>query len=317
MQNYNDMCQIKKGLSMNFYGLLHLAEHERSAINVSVVNFNEQVEIYLKCAINLKNSLALQGFNFTLITNKKEILDNRLACLEQSLEIIEIDFNDRLPTNTRFYSAHFKVDVFRYFSNINNGENKYFILCDLDMVCLKPMPLSLKNIIRQSVPMVFDISDQVIPAYGCETIIADIGYVGNFINEGRWIGGEFIGGDKYFFEELYEVVQKLYPNYLTNLERMHHIGDEALVSAAIDILRTKGKYIADAGSLGLVNRYWNTNTRHHQKPLNYYYNMMFLHLPADKNFIANFKLRCKLTSKSFIRSHKLAVKKRNESLRIM
>ena len=293
---------------MNFYGLLHLAEHERSAMNVSVVNFNEQVEIYLKCAINLKNSLALQGFSFTLITNKKEILDNKLACLNQSLEIIEIDFDDRLPTNTRFYSAHFKVDVFRYFSTIKNDENKYFILCDLDMVCLKPMPLSLENVIKQSMPMVFDISDQVIPAYGCETIIADIGYVGNFINEGRWIGGEFIGGDKYFFEELYEVIQKLYPNYLMNLERMHHVGDEALVSAAIDILRAKGKYIVDAGSLGLVDRYWNTSTKHHQKPIDYYYTMMFLHLPSDKKIMANFQKRSGFSSEKFIKYHSSKLK---------
>jgi hypothetical protein len=44
-------------MKIELYGLLYLDEGELSAVNVSVSDFKDQIEVYMNCAINLSNSL--------------------------------------------------------------------------------------------------------------------------------------------------------------------------------------------------------------------------------------------------------------------
>ena len=64
------------------------------------------------------------------------------------------------------------------------------------------------------------------------------------------------------------------------------MGDEAYTSAALERLSRKGWYIADAGTIGIVGRYWNANVLHPQKSFDYFKNLFLLHLPADKRFLS-------------------------------
>ena len=107
---------------MHVFGLLHLAECEKTAVNVSTNGFDDQVSVYLNNARTLSNSLDLVGFPFTLLTNSGVFLrDLASKGTGLSLDIIDIPFSTEVPTGTHFYSAHFKLDAYRYLASLNEG----------------------------------------------------------------------------------------------------------------------------------------------------------------------------------------------------
>src|SRR6516165_1391534 len=93
-------------------------------------DFNDQVNVYLNCAITLSNSLRLKDVEFVLLTNSKFEIE-RVKPVGTALQIEEIPFSTTVPVGTPFYSAHYKLDAFRYFSGLTES---YVALCDVDMV---------------------------------------------------------------------------------------------------------------------------------------------------------------------------------------
>lgn len=270
-------------MRLKFFGLLHLEEKEQSAMNLAAADFQDQIITYLKNAITLSNSLYYFGNSFKLITNRKDIIDEYLSSINKSLQVIEIPFITEIPKGTKFYSAHFKLDVYRYFSSLID---EYIIFCDLDVLCVNATPLNLINNVESRIPIFYDVSDQVIPAFGREAIIGDLSLINSINSEGRWAGGEFISGTPNFFKSLMEEIDNIYGNYIENLNSLRQVNDEPLVSAALELLRKKGINIVDAGTLGIIGRYWSVDTKHYQKPYDYFKQCFLIHLPADKKFLA-------------------------------
>jgi len=139
--------------------------------------------------------------------------------------------------------------------------------------------------------MHYDISDQVIPAYGQDPIVRDLSAIHGLDSEGRWSGGEFISGPPEFFSDLVDAIEDVYGNYVSRISSLHHVGDEAFTSSALEVLRRKCRYVADAGTLGIVGRYWNTPVLHPQKPFESFRRCFLLHLPADKKFLSDLARR--------------------------
>lgn len=274
-------------MKIKIFGLLHLSENEQSATNLSIKNFQEQVSVYVNNATVFSKSLYLKGIEFSLLTNNKLLVEKCAPATSDgfSLEIIEIPFITKVPSGIRFFSAHYKIDAFRYLASLKDS---YYVLCDLDVVCINEVPVCLYNIVKERIPLCYDISDQVIPVYGHDVIIRDISSINRIKSEGRWSGGEFISGDPEFFKKLVGEIDVIYDNYIANIPSLHHVGDEAVVSAAIEKLKRKGVYIADAGNIFIVGRFWNANVLHPQHQFAYYKNCFLLHLPADKKFISDF-----------------------------
>ena len=270
-------------MQIRLFGLLHLKAGESFAGNVYVNNFQERIDVYVNNAINLSHSLQRRGVEFILLTNNKSIVDEVIKSNSQELQVIEIPFLTKIPSGVKCFSAHFKIDVFRYLSSLSD---EYTGVCDLDMMCINAFPACFLNNIENRIPMVYDISDQVIAAYGYDVIIRDLELIHHLKSEGKWAGGEFITGAPDFFATLTAEIDKIFDNYLNVLGKLHHVSDEAIVSAALEIIRKKGIYISDAGILGIVGRYWNARTLHAQKPLEYFMKCSFLHLPLDKFFLA-------------------------------
>ena len=267
-----------------FFGLLHLDDREKTAVNVVTRSFHEQRQIYVGNAVVLADSLRSQGIEFTLLTNDVAAVEEAMPGQASRLRVVAIECCTDVPPGTRFYSAHFKIDALRFIAQQGGG---YGVLCDLDAVCVNGYPLAFENIVRAEIPVCYDISEQVIPVFGHDKIIEDLKTLHGLDGEGRWIGGEFIGGPPSFFRALLERIDRIYGNYVASLSKLHHVGDEAVTSAAAELLRRDGLYIADAGPIGLVARYWNTQVRHPQKPVcSYLRNSFILHLPADKKFLA-------------------------------
>src|SRR6476660_9840576 len=108
----------QKSSDLRAFGLLHLAEAEITAVNFRTADFSDQISTYLLSATTLSNSLRRRGISFTLLTNNIDLITNNPSFSESSLVVREIPFTTSVPVGTRFYSAHFKLDVFRYFSTL-------------------------------------------------------------------------------------------------------------------------------------------------------------------------------------------------------
>lgn len=275
-------------MNMKIFSLLHLDEHQETSVNLPTKNFQEQLLVYVSNAIVLSKTLESQGIEFTLLTNKKPLIEETVLKLQNnqvdsfSLNVLEIPFVTNVPSGVKFYSAHYKLDAFRYFASLNDG---YLALCDLDVICINAVPDCLRNLIKAEIPLYYDISDQVIPAEGHDVIIRDLSTISGLASEGRWSGGEFVAGTPRFFKELVKEIDSIYDNYISNISSFHHVSEEPITSAALEKLRRQGNYIADAGSLGIIGRYWNVPVLHPQKPFSYFESCFLLHLPADKKFL--------------------------------
>jgi hypothetical protein len=297
-------------MSLRLYGLLHIAQHEVTSINVQVNSFKEQARLYIKNAVTLARSLERVNILFTILTNDRQFIISELKQmgLAGCLAIETCDFNTDVPSGINFYSAHFKLDVFRYFASLTHTE--YTGLLDLDMIALGSIPDCLINAIQAKISLAYDISDQVIPAYSHATILSDMSKLSPNIHEGRWSGGEFILGTPDFFSALYLKAREIYAIYTQYFDKLHHQGDEMIVSVALEDLRREGYQISDAGTLGIVGRYWSLPVAHPQKPVRYYHeNCFLLHLPADKKFLAHLVQNPLKSRRDFCQRHQRHLRK--------
>lgn len=211
----------------------------------------------------------------------------RLNKEEYLIEIVQLDFKSTFPSGIKFYSAHFKLEVFAWLASLPDD---YIGLVDADMLCVNEMPDAFKKIISKKLPLYYDITDQVTPAYGAAQIIRDKERINEKPSIGLWAGGEFIAGPPAFFSKLSAEINKVQSNYLQHVHSLHHQGDEMLLSIAIENSRTTGDcQVLDAGSLSIVARYWSYVPLHIQKQIEAYTDHFLLHLPSDKKFIARLK----------------------------
>jgi hypothetical protein len=271
-------------MNWTLYGLLYLDKTEGNSMNVQLKTFKERINLYFKNAVTLSNSLQKKGIKFVLLTNDLNLIKENCIYSQAEIDIEQISFVTQVPVGIRFYSAHFKLDVYRYLATLMVP---YIGFCDLDMICINDIPHCLSENISQQIPMIYDISDQVVPAYGQDTITRDIESILRSKSQGKWYGGEFIAGSPNFFAILIQEIDQLYNNYITNISQFHHVGDEAITTAALESLQKKGMQIVDAGKLKIVGRFWSIKVLHHQKSFDWYQDCFLLHLPADKKFLAS------------------------------
>jgi hypothetical protein len=134
---------------------------------------------------------------------------------------------------------------------------------------------------------VYDITDQVAPAYGADRILSDLEVVSGLkIAEPHWYGGEFIAGPSEAFASLQKAIEECLPRYVPLIPELHHVGDEMVVSAAIHVARRGGLKVENVGVSGHIVRWWSAATLHRQRGLREIISASLLHLPADKSFLA-------------------------------
>lgn len=269
-------------ITVKFYTLLYIDTENLSLSHNGISGtFDQQMKTFIKCCETLNKSLIFfTNYELIVLTNNKAYIENTSG----ELKCIEIGFDFKVPKDINFFAAHHKIDVFKYFAQL--CDFNYSFLIDSDVLCINKMPLNLINCINSNIPVYYDITEQVYPAYGRETIIKDKEeLISNNLSTGIWAGGEFIGGDNKFFKLLYDEIELISGNYFINYKSLHHQGDEALVSSAIEKVMQK-KYICNAGLFGGIGRYWSVQTLHVQNHWKSYVNNFLLHLPADKDFIA-------------------------------
>ena len=181
---------------MKFYGLLHIKKNENKNLNFNSVDQNQKILVYLKNAILLDKQLKYYDKRLILITNRKYYLKKLLKKLNYEIKLQSIDFKTIVPKKTHFYSCHFRVDVFKFFSR---QKNIYSVLLDLDILILNN-PNKLQHFYKNKISLVNDISQNVIPAYGKNEILKKLNILNLNINKIVWIGGDFFAGDNYFYK---------------------------------------------------------------------------------------------------------------------
>ena len=267
---------------LRFWALLHVARSETSMMNARAATFDEQLGLYLDCARNLRDSLSAQGLQLTVLTN--DIAELQRVRPNAGLELLEIPFFTRIPKSTPFFSAHYKLDAFDFLAA--QPDDSYNVLCDLDIICINPLPVAFWRAISLGVPLTYEITDQMRPALGSERMQRDLDVVAGREVEGRWFGGEFVAGPSNFFCTLSGHVKDVMPRYLRHLHHLGHKSDETPLSAAIGLMRLEGVPVGDAGHSGVVHRHWGVSTRHSQRDTAYWQDTFLLHLPSDKTFLA-------------------------------
>jgi len=284
-------------LDCTFYTMLYIKN--KDTISNMAENGSVTVLGYINCCKVLHDSLKKIGYKLIILTNEPGIISEK----EPSLAVCMVNFELNIPEGIRFYSAHYKIEVFRFLSL--HGDN-YSILLDNDVVCINNMPENMEEIIKINMPIYYDTTDQCYPAYGRRTLIEDKTAVMEEESIGNWAGGEFIGGNRQFFDVIYKSCMNYWDAYIKNTSRLHHIGDEMLTSCAIEKYILEGNRIFNIGSIGCIGRYWSVKTLHIGKPFEALLDNFLLHLPADKEYLAKYNY-----GGNFIKDYQKYIKNKN------
>ena len=289
-------------MSMHFYGFLHLEDREKSAVNVRAGSFKKQSRIYVLNALGLARSLRAHGYSFTLLTNDEKLIHEVAPEAASELDLVTISFSTNVPSGVRFYSGHYKLDVFRYLGGLNSD---YVALIDLDMLCINSAPQSLIDAIESKTGLYYDITNQVVPAYGEASIKDQLESILQRPTSTQWSGGEFLAGSPEFFGRLAHAAESIFERYLEVSVGKTRVGNEPYQNAAIHILREEGVSMADAGALNIVSRFWNMPVKHPQPGFSHFSKSFLLHLPVDKHILVLINSFRPKKPESFLLSYRL------------
>ncbi len=297
------------GSAIRLFGLLHTAAGESNIANVKISNESLIPELYVRNAITLWRSLERRGIAFTLVCSNRrriEALCRRFGAPGIALQ--EIVFPLEIPSGIPFYSAHHKLDLFRHLGSLPDGE--YVGVVDLDVIALGDPPPALARAIDRGTPLAYDITHQVAPAYGHAALARDLEALADIPSQGRWLGGELLAGRPSFFRALCDEIDRVYGNYVREWPRLNHQGSETLTSAGVEGLGRRGLEVTDAGSLGIVTRFWSILPRHPQPRFGRLSHPFLLHLPADKHFLATLRPEEQVDDARFLTAYRRHLRRR-------
>lgn len=266
-----------------FYAL-YFVDHAGHALseNVATQNFDEQMCIYLGCCETLSRSLRYYtGYELTVLTNDQAFVERE----SKELRCLQIPF-DPVPRGVaRFFASMHRLSVYKYFASCP----EYSLLIESDSLCLNPLPINLRRCIDQDIPTYYDLTEQVYPPYGREQVLLDKERLMGGPSTGMWAGGDFIGGDAKFFQDVCNEIDRVKRTYWATYEGYFHQGDEMLTSVAVEKI-SRRRYMCDVGRFGGMGRYWSIPTTHVQRPTLALLDHFLVHLPADKPLLASYTL---------------------------
>jgi hypothetical protein len=240
------------------------------------------MDIHLECGMLLSKACDHHSLGYAIVTNDKSVVDERLAALGGAVTTIQHEFDRNVPEGMAFYAAHFKLDLLRGFGSGDYGAK--IGLIDIDSVLLRPIALPIPN---DNTFLVYDISEDARSELGDSVILNDLNLIGGpTASKACWYGGEFIAGSAPAFARLSRTVDPLWPAYSAHWRELHHVGDEMIITAALERLRSEGVVLVDAGQAGIVARWWTARTGYVQRSFDEVKSACILHLPSDKRFLA-------------------------------
>lgn len=300
-------------MEKKFYTLLYIDKNEIRNLSktglgrASDLSFKERLKIFIGCAAVLDKSLQINKAGFLeVLTNDIKTFNNLQTEFGYSIKAKEIAFTLNVPQGIKFYSAHFKIDAFKYLGTLDN--NQISFLLDNDIICTSGIPKIINNIENADYTngKHFPVLIYEMPRYGGDKMLADKKRIDDGQIHGLWAGGEFIAATASFYTDLYNEIMNIKEKYWSVCNELFHQGDEMLTSIALENLFYKSKYpLLNAGSQGLIKRYWSIfdANPYYQAP------SWFVHLPYDKGMLANIDINKIKSNDDLIRIYKSYWKK--------
>lgn len=277
-------------MEKRFYTLLYIDKNEIRSLSKTGIgratnlSFKDRLKMFLGCAALLNKTLQINKVgNLEILTNDIQLLDKLQSDFGYTIKATEIEFSLDVPQGIKFYSAHFKIDVFKYLGTLSNQQISF--LLDNDVICTNQIPQVIENIEQANYlkGKHFPALIYEMPLYGGERMVSDKKKIDKEQIHGLWAGGEFIAGTSDFYLNLYNEIMTIKDKYWSVCQELFHQGDEMLTSVALENIFYKCKYpLLNAGDLGLIKRYWSILD---SNP--YYQNKTwFAHLPYDKGMLS-------------------------------
>ena len=85
---------------------------------------------------------------------------------------------------------------------------------------------------------------------------------------------------------IYDLVAECWPRYIENMKSLYHVGDEMVVSAALNLAIADGLPVIDGGTCHSICRWWTARRPFQQVGFASAVSASVLHLPADKEFLS-------------------------------
>ena len=279
--------------NIRFYTLLYIDLDEKRTLSMKQHSGKERISLFLKNAAVLDKSLITLNPalpHLTILTNNQALIHEIEKEIGYNFTTKEIEFTLDVPKGIPFYSAHFKIDCFRYFSSL--PEDEYSVLVDNDIVVLEPLPQFFYDIAEQNIPMLYHLrlKDTARMMKDCRKIDASLNVI-------QWTGGEYWGGCRDFFAELYQICYEISGKYFSSIRNgFYHIGDEALTSIAVRRMQDNGLVYYNIHNFNLLYRFWG----HHEANTLRSVNTVLAHLPADKAWVAKQKFHIAFDKDKFL-----------------
>ncbi|MFM0021145.1 response regulator receiver protein [Paraburkholderia azotifigens] len=241
---------------------------------------------YVEQAITLNRSMKAVGLpRLTVATNVADDVTRYLEKVDADARPYVLQLAPSkltLPRNTRFYAAHFKLDMMEQLGAMLH-EDELLMVLDTDMLALRTVNEELLQRCQSTGVGAFDISDQEFSAYGDGRVIDDLETVaGARLQNPRWFGGEVLLASAGFVKELVPRAHACFERYRRAINELNHNGDEAFISAALNLLSDEGHQIIDLGANRVVGRHWSGNTH---RDLRWFKGCSLLHLPGCKRLL--------------------------------
>lgn len=275
------ICQTElHALSLSFYGLLIVPENGERTANLPAGK--SPLDIYLRCGAQSARSFAHFGYDWTLISDRPELLAERCKALGiETPPLRGAEFTLDVPADIPFRAAHHKLELIEKFGTGEFGSKA--ALVDLDTVCVRPIDERFCAIdgiagYRLGADEGIECADERLTD-SLAILLGD-----SFRKE--WWGGEFLIGDSVSFARLAEDIAALWTVYLAHWQSMLHAGDEMVLGAALQRFESCGGSLVDARETDTIARYWTSRTRHRPRPFRDLDATAILHLPADKEFLS-------------------------------
>lgn len=260
------------------YALVYIDNDSAGSPN----NERRDAHCYIEQSITLHRSLLAVGLpGLNIVTNVSEDVQRYLSTVPVDMRprVVQMESSISLPRGTRFYSAHFKLDMLTQIGR-TLPRDKLLMLLDTDMIAMRPLDPDLLQRCYAADVGAFDISDQEFSAYGNARVIRDLETVaGKRLVNPRWFGGELLLVSSRIVEELVACGRQCYERYREAMHELNHNGDEAFISAALNLLSEQGRQIVDVGAHRLVGRHWSGNTH---RDMRWFKRCSLLHLPGCK-----------------------------------
>ncbi len=261
--------------------LIHIEENVKGSPNLK----GKSALSYVDQAALLHRSLLHVGMpGLHVLTNAPATVNERLERLpdDTRFDVELLQTSLKPPRDSVFYGAHFKLDLLYQVAAALPADH-LLLLLDADMVALRKLDDDLIARCASVGAGVFDISDQVFQAYGSGRVIRDLELVaGQPLPNPRWYGGEFLLVTADRLRQLVECVSEHYARYCEIFDTLLHHGDEAYVSAALNVLAARGWPLVEVGAHQAIGRHWSGNT---YRDLRWFRECSFLHLPGTKSML--------------------------------